>query len=1414
MGKYGENVIFKATADYHRVAVTGLNSKDIGTLGALPYELAAAVAKTRNAGLLTADIPKVTGQDKRCLTGRINKLVALGICVKRFLPNGKNQAYLKHRKFVDNTEISNEDGTELPSNTHVLRQRIVLLVKQGANGLRSFYDLKEQLHVKSRANKRFNANIKVLVEQGCIQKVRAPSEYGIRNYLCLQYLKDYVSPNDYEDYLSDEEDEDIGDNPNEHNKAEEITGQEDEKLLIESTNPDEVNEDEAEGQTNTIAENIPSVNFLVNLFDQLMAYVKAHPEGVLGIKLLKHIVGSRFIKISDQFNEGARLDFNSLTPFDTNDLLENFYVAYSPAVGYEFLGKVKCFKYLPFESHANIIGRQILPSKFDFYSDKFGPGYTPPITLQELELWCPLEPSNLSYFLYKHVMTNQKRVEWAKTPKAQENWALVRHHTEASLKKTTSVKAKKNATDSNAAAKKRGRPRKTAVEPPKPKGKRGRKKKVIESVEEILPAQDVSPVRARTRSRDMSVQPASPLVSNGFSQQVSSEEDGHHVVNAVDKKPENPDNTSKKRKITEYFLYDEAVRVAKKAKESSSNDSVNDISSINEPNVTTNPKLKKVSRVLKQLAIDRGTINEKPEARADGMPVARRSRRNTRMANNSSTGTILVDTNSGEKILAQQDPIDIDSDDDDEYVILENETESPLISADKVTVALTTARERSTGAKDTSKTSKPVSPAVIEEKEVQPLVKQGGDLASLHSEKSDTFYPSLGSKINTASNTKNEVYKKNSQKKPWKQKLNKAELPSYTQSTRQKTLLEYLRNQGGMFPSGVILIKAISEKLNLRGLDRKTMLRDIESLKQQKLINYQTFIDPFGSRRLLIYLKDKIPTEKDLERIKELVYDYKVHKRISVKSELITKTVRLYSIQPSAIKKKLEAREAKKTAEAASVEKRAKKEKERREKASRDKSVKILGQRVNPGKAKPEKRKKTGHRNVYTLTQSDALTIYRCVVITRSLSKDGLTRWDLIAKYFDNPDLHEAALSRKWSRVRKIAGTGMMRSVSEAWKQVLLRSVQNGVVTKNHLLNIDLKFFLKLWKDNSLTDKEVKNNDQSGGSLDADAEEEDKEELHLFPDHKANLSKYDFLPWKPERDVKERYRSCGSLIRKEEVLLSGSFTEKLHEQIEEHTDEIKQTLKAIFVSDSFSYTPEAVKKVLASRGFSEENTETAVKEMDESKEIYTLVVNEKPRIIIQDRLWWPVNPKLEQSLLIEASQHHQFLNSVQGSNKGVLIPSYPSSGVVASIIHNVLSGYTKLIRISQFHDKSDLYNYSTKTVSSDFTESDFVLVIKNDFNNSMLPGVHVPAGLACSKLWIDVNGKINKPVFQKIITSLIGLVLFRPGISKTSFYKKFSHLLSFVEFEELCNWLIERRCLTTGNHESYFATSNWHAVFT
>lgn len=112
--------------------------------------------------------------------------------------------------------------------------------------------------------------------------------------------------------------------------------------------------------------------------------------------------------------------------------------------------------------------------------------------------------------------------------------------------------------------------------------------------------------------------------------------------------------------------------------------------------------------MLKQLAIDRGTINEKPEARADGMPVARRSRRNTRMANNSSTGTILVDTNSGEKILAQQDPIDIDSDDDDEYVILENETESPLISADKVTVALTTARERSTGAKDTSKTSKPV----------------------------------------------------------------------------------------------------------------------------------------------------------------------------------------------------------------------------------------------------------------------------------------------------------------------------------------------------------------------------------------------------------------------------------------------------------------------------------------------------------------------------------------------------------------------------------------------------------------------------------------------------------------------------------------------------------------------------------
>ncbi|CCG23786.1 DNA-binding transcription factor [Candida orthopsilosis Co 90-125] len=190
------------TQCYYLTGVSN-NKKFILTLGAFPYQLLQEIARHGAKGTWASDLPLSTGQDKRSMTGRLNKLEEAGLIVKehRFYEEKRiHSTWAVHYKFGDASRATKGDDEDNGfDHTPVkMRKFIMNALKQAQNNIRTFRDMKVELKMNrnSQAARLFGSVIENLCDNGYIERIDVQDQsHPARKLYALRYLKDLPSSN-------------------------------------------------------------------------------------------------------------------------------------------------------------------------------------------------------------------------------------------------------------------------------------------------------------------------------------------------------------------------------------------------------------------------------------------------------------------------------------------------------------------------------------------------------------------------------------------------------------------------------------------------------------------------------------------------------------------------------------------------------------------------------------------------------------------------------------------------------------------------------------------------------------------------------------------------------------------------------------------------------------------------------------------------------------------------------------------------------------------------------------------------------------------------------------------------------------------------------------------------------------------
>lgn len=188
------------TQCYYLTGVSN-NKKFILTLGAFPYQLLQEIARHGAKGTWASDLPLTTGQDKRSMTGRLNKLEEAGLIVKehRFYEEKRiHSTWAVHYKFGDASKVKKGDDEENGFDHTPVRMRkfIMNAMKQAQNNIRTFRDMKVELKMNrnSQAARLFGSVIENLCENGYIERIDVQDQtHPSRKLYALRFVKDLPS---------------------------------------------------------------------------------------------------------------------------------------------------------------------------------------------------------------------------------------------------------------------------------------------------------------------------------------------------------------------------------------------------------------------------------------------------------------------------------------------------------------------------------------------------------------------------------------------------------------------------------------------------------------------------------------------------------------------------------------------------------------------------------------------------------------------------------------------------------------------------------------------------------------------------------------------------------------------------------------------------------------------------------------------------------------------------------------------------------------------------------------------------------------------------------------------------------------------------------------------------------------------
>lgn len=454
-------------------------------------------------------------------------------------------------------------------------------------------------------------------------------------------------------------------------------------------------------------------------------------------------------------------------------------------------------------------------------------------------------------------------------------------------------------------------------------------------------------------------------------------------------------------------------------------------------------------------------------------------------------------------------------------------------------------------------------------------------------------------------------------------------------------------------------------------------------------------------------------------------------------------------------------------------------------------------------KAQPKKRleKKASSgeprriRTVFKFDKADATTLFRAIVISKALRRRVID-YDEIASLF--PDIDTKSIKQKWSVVRKLVG-GLQAVTKgiEAFERIVLKGIEEELVSAEDLENIKLPFFLDLWKD-----------------ADGTFLESEVDRTPLFSTVEDNLKEYLKVEVSEagSGDLFEHLED-NSMRQKEGILSAVPFflNDSSYNIVPKQHDDLRTVLKAIFSTKEENFSAYRVKKILST--FGDDAVHEASSALIKDKEmIYYGLDDADSKFMLTDKVYNALSLKISPKIFNQAARFEEQLCSIIQDKKGLILSQNVSSGDMALLFQLASNQVINFVHVDKTYNFT---GYESRLIDKEKLSCDIVVVgdTKNKHSVAEDPkSVPVPSGKACSRIWLDLNGNINQEMWIKIVNVVLYHIHFRPGIPRGSVYSKVNTALGARDFHHVIQWLLDSDCIREGEYSGLWTTGKWYGV--
>lgn len=643
---------------------------------------------------------------------------------------------------------------------------------------------------------------------------------------------------------------------------------------------------------------------------------------------------------------------------------------------------------------------------------------------------------------------------------------------------------------------------------------------------------------------------------------------------------------------------------------------------------------------------------------------------------------------------------------------------------------------------------------------------------------------------------------------------------------RRTELLAMIKELGGVTYTTANLRRALDERLGVATMtDIKTLARDISNLIaagdiRTEDVEFEREKQSFRRRLLILTDENFKPTKEAIDQARENCrldvgarpklsdkrvvaaevklfetgdYSQRLRRLESLEKEVkltrrrpVLATTTSSTIPPSS--KPPSSRRQTKTARPSSIET---KTQTKEEPVNED--IAIMGMKNTKRKKKLSKTTETKlgkrFRQIITFELTDAITLLRAVVISKTFKRGGID-FAQIASLFYYTD--ELAIKQKWRIVRKkIGGAKAISNAKQSFENIVLKGIEDSSVSVDALENIRFSFFLQLWKD---ADK-------------AGLESFDKNPL--LGTVEENITNYDVkeVP-KVFADVFDLLED-NSMRQKESILANNTFFNITHvaPPVKRH-NVLRTVLKAIVFTPEEQFTGLQVKQVLSE--YSEEDTTEAAQDLMKDREMLYFGATDVPtKFVLTEKVYASINVKLKSKFYHQATKFYEDFVALSQSKKGLIVSQAIDNGQMAALLHLVSTEQAGLCHI----DRAQLpVGYESRLVDKEKLACDIVAFANGELTLQRLPKVPIPIGRPCGHVWLDLNGNIHESLWTKIITSVLYYIVFRPGVSAALVHTKLHTVLESNDFDAVIGWLEESKCIYKGKYDGYIVSKNAFSI--